>query len=207
MTILSLCDYSGVWSKPYRDAGYEVIQIDLKFGDDVRLLKPKDLPPILGVLAAPPCTVFAVSGARWWKSKSTSELLEGLSLVDACLRIIMTVRPRFWALENPVGRLKEFIGDYVMTFQPCDFGDPYTKLTCLWGNFNTNLPRNPVEPKEGSKMWSLYGGKSTRTKELRSITPPGFAKAFFEANNHEHWHINPNYYSQQTIPFIRSKTI
>lgn len=56
--ILSLCDYSGTWSKPYRDAGYDVIQIDLqRGGQDVRLLqREKD---VHGILAAPPCTCFA----------------------------------------------------------------------------------------------------------------------------------------------------
>jgi hypothetical protein len=49
----------------------------------------------------------------------------------------------------------------------------------LWGNFN--IPeKNRVEPTEGSKLWRLPPGENR--KELRSITPPGFAKAFFEAN-------------------------
>ena len=38
-TIISLCDYSGNWSKPYKDNGFEVIKVDLKFGDDIRLFK------------------------------------------------------------------------------------------------------------------------------------------------------------------------
>jgi hypothetical protein len=67
-------------------------------------------------------------------------------------------------------------------FQPWWYGDPYTKKTGLWGNFNKNLIRNEVEPTEGSKMWLNYGGKSERTKELRSETPVGFARAFFLAN-------------------------
>jgi len=69
-----------------------------------------------------------------------------------------------------------------MYFDPCDFGDPYTKKTALYGNFNTHLKRTPVKPVEGSKMHRLYGGKSEKTKAARSITPEGFARAFFEAN-------------------------
>ena len=96
----------------------------------------------------------------------------------------MCIRDR----ENPVGRLPRLVpelGKPRMYFNPCDYGDPYTKKTGLWGDFNTNLPKNPVEPervcKQGSWVQKL-GGKSERTKELRSMTPPGFAQAFFEAN-------------------------
>ena len=42
--------------------------------------------------------------------------------------------------------------------------------------------KTPVKPTEGSRMHTQYGGKSERTKMLRSQTPPGFALAFFEAN-------------------------
>ena len=69
-----------------------------------------------------------------------------------------------------------------MTFNPCDYGDAYKKRTLLWGNFNTNLKKNPVEPVIPSPLHQKLGGKSAKTKELRSITPPGFARAFFEAN-------------------------
>lgn len=84
-------------------------------------------------------------------------------------------------MENPVGRLVRWIGKPVMIFNPCDYGDPYTKKTCLWGRFNVPVA-NPVEPVEGSKMWARYGGKSEATKAARSETPMGFARAFFEAN-------------------------
>lgn len=179
-TILSLCDYSGAWSRPYRDAGYNVIQVDLKLNGDVRLFRYPGA--VHGILAAPPCTDFAVSGARWWKDKSDEQLVQSLSIVDACIRLATVCDPEWWVLENPVGRLKDYIGDPVMYFDPCDFGDSYTKKTALWGRFNTNLPRTPVEATEGSKMHLQYGGKSERTKELRSITPAGFAQAFFAAN-------------------------
>jgi hypothetical protein len=84
-------------------------------------------------------------------------------------------------MENPVGRLRKYIGEPKMIFNPCDYGDPYTKKTLLWGDF---IPphKNRVEPVEGSKLWRMYGGKSEKTKTMRSITPPGFARAFFEIN-------------------------
>lgn len=107
---------------------------------------------------------------------------EGLSIVDACLRLVVACDPVWWALENPTGKLRRYLGEPTMTFQPCHYGDPYTKQTCLWGDFDTRLPRTDVEPVEGSKMWAQYGGRSERTKNARSVTPAGFARAFFAAN-------------------------
>lgn len=178
MAVLSLCDYTGEWSRPYRDAGYDVRQIDIKHGDDVRMFEA--LPyPVRGVLAAPPCTEFASSGARWWENKGDEALLSALALVDACLRIVVVHRPQWWVLENPIGRLARYLGPPRMTFDPSDYGDPYTKRTCLWGDFAMPLKR-PVEAVEGSKMHRLP--PSDDRAALRSVTPGGFARAFFEAN-------------------------
>ena len=144
---------------------------------DVRTYIPPE--NVYGILAAPPCTDLSGSGARWWKEKGEEKLLEALAIVDACLRIILISSPVFWALENPVGRLVNYLGKPKIYFNPCDYGDSYTKKTCLWGKFN--IPeKNPVEPTEGSKI-HLYPPSENR-QALRSITPPAFAKAFFEAN-------------------------
>jgi len=176
--ILDLCGGTGAWSKPYRDNGYEVKIIDIKRNIDVRIFKKPDY-NVYGILAAPPCTHLASSGARWWEEKGKEALLEALSIVDACLRIIQVTKPHFWALENPVGRLVHYLGKPKMYFHPYEYGDPYTKKTCLWGNFN-KPQKNPVEPTEGSKMHKLPPGEDRSKK--RSITPSGFAEAFYEAN-------------------------
>lgn len=176
-TILSLCDHSGNWCQPYREAGYNVIQVDLDHGQDVRLLElPKE--KIHGILAAPPCTVFASSGARW--PRSDADMLEGLSVVDACLRFVVACKPEWWALENPIGKLVRYLGKPKMYFDPCDYGDTYTKRTALWGEFNTALPVSPVLAVDASKMHRL--SPSPERARLRSLTPMGFARAFMEAN-------------------------
>jgi len=178
MIVLDLCGGTGAWSAPYRVKGYDVRVIDPVTGaGDVRLLDYQGR--VRGILAAPPCTAFANSGARW--PRTEAEILDALSVVDACLRIISVCRPAWWALENPVGKLRRWLGPPAMTFQPCDYGDPYTKRTLLWGRF-TFPATAPVPPAEGSRMWSQYGGRSARTKRERSATPPGFASAFCEAN-------------------------
>ena len=163
----------------YRGSGRDVISLDIQKGADVRLVKVDELPPIHGVLAAPPCTEFAVSGARWWKDKPPELLINALGVLDACLRVIHAVDPAWWALENPVGRISHYIGKATYSFNPCDFGDPYTKKTLLWGRFNHPIKR-PVKPTEGSKMHLLP--PSPERANIRSQTPAGFAKAFFEAN-------------------------
>lgn len=109
-TILSLCDYTGIWSQPYAEAGYRVLRFDIKNGHDVRLLERLN-EPIWGAIFQPPCTEFAGSGARWWQAKGDKALLDGLSVVDACLRQV-AIHPElaWWVLENPVGRLQRYLG-------------------------------------------------------------------------------------------------
>ncbi len=176
--ILDLCGAKGAWSKYYQEAGYDVRVIDILNGQDVRLLEFQKT-GVYGILAAPPCDHLAGSGARWWKSKGEEALLDALSIVDACLRAVILYKPRWWCLENPVGRLSHFLGKPVMTFQPYEYGDPYQKRTCLWGRF-TFPKKNPVEPTEGQKIWKMAPG--SERKAMRSITPSGFARAFYEAN-------------------------
>ena len=91
--ILDLCGGTGAWSAPYKEAGYDVRVIDPRADSgDVRLFKfPKD--KVWGILAAPPCTHLASSGARWFAAKGEGALLESLSIVDACLRIIQMTGP------------------------------------------------------------------------------------------------------------------
>lgn len=178
LTILSLCDHTGNWSKPYRERGYDVVQVDMKAGHDVRLFEA--LPyPVRGILAAPPCTHLASSGARWWAGKGPDALIESMAVVDACMRIILLHRPQWWALENPIGRLRTYLGEPRLMFDPADYGDPYTKRTCIWGDFTAPLMAK-VEATEGSKMWKLP--PSPVRADLRSATPMGFAYAFADAN-------------------------
>ena len=66
-----------------------------------------------------------------------------------------------------------------MMFNPSDYGDPYTKKTLLWGRFSAPA-KHPVIATDGSKMHRLP--PTPERKALRSVTPPGFAQAFFEAN-------------------------
>lgn len=209
--ILSHFDYTGNWAKPWIEAGYPVMLWDLKCEGDILDLHEYGRwingyeKFVYGMLFAPPCTEFAVSGARWWADKDRDHperLLTAIELANMChcLATLVEIFPNlaFWALENPVGRIEtcvpELKGLKRLTFDPCDYGDAYTKKTCLWGEFNPNLPKNQVQPeyveytgKNGrvtkfAPQFGMTGGKSEKTKEIRSATPMGFAYAFYEAN-------------------------
>jgi hypothetical protein len=90
-------------------------------------------------------------------------LLEALSIADACMRIIALHRPKWWALENPIGRLHHYYGDPTLVFDPCDYGDPYTKRTLVWGDFTIPTKR-PVEPVLGSLIRQMPDSKGRQAR-------------------------------------------
>ena len=207
-----MCGGTGSWSRPYKDAGYDVRVITLP-DHDVRevLFHEKGLSPtfrsepplgylipwnkIYGILAAPPCTMFSLARTR---AKKPRDFNEGMETVEACLRIIWEVRKRqtlaFWALENPMGYLRQFLGKPPFTFDPWEFGDPYTKKTDIWGYYNAPKKKfssiEDVMSQEDIKRCSTNSRKLPSISELtgskqsarRAMTPQGFAQAFFRAN-------------------------
>ena len=176
--ILDLCAGTGSWSQPYVKAGYDVRRITLP-ETDVTTYEPP--PEVWGILAAPPCTEFASSGARWWQGKPPGVLRQALRVVIGCLRVIALTQPQWWALEQPMGRLSRYMGPPTMWFDPTDFGDSYTKRTYLWGRFAKPVPLAlSVLPEARSRIHWMPPGPDRAA--LRSITPPAFAMAFFEAN-------------------------
>lgn len=184
--ILDLCGGTGSWSKPYVEAGYDVRVITLPDNDVRKYIPPKS---VWGVLSAPPCTEFSKAKQFHGKGNYRHDFAYGLELVVACIRIIAMVKPQWWALENPNGYLKRWMGEPQYVFEPWEFGDNYQKTTLLWGNFQQ--PERIVTNKpKGLKKFSMlksheiapeYFGVYDRTTR-RSITPKGFANAFFEAN-------------------------
>lgn len=172
-TILSLFDYSGNWSRPYRDNGYEVIQVDILLNSiDVRLLKYLDSRNIHGILACPPCTYFSQA-----RSKPTNdELIIGLSTADAVFRMVQIYKPKFYCIENPYkSRLWHYIGKPKQVINLNWFGYECYKKTGLYGSFN-KVKCNSEHANTNIKQF-----ESIEKKE-RSTTPELFGKAFFEVN-------------------------
>lgn len=197
--VLSLFDVSGVMSQPWRDAGYDVRQFDIdensgggnNLAENVDIMEmarqymeDSGIEDVAVVLAQPPCTHFACSGARWFKEKDLDGRTKSMiDLAQHTFDLIGWLRPEAWMLENPKGRIKTLLGlpDPSLKFDPYNYGDPYTKETHIWGNFNVDLPYANVEPTQGSRMHKM--GSSQQYE--RSVTPEGFAYAFYMANrNH-----------------------
>jgi len=185
--ILDLCGGTGAWSKPYKEAGYDVRLITLP-EHDVRLYKPPE--NVYGILAAPPCTEFSSAKRFHGTGNYTYNILLGLEVVSACCRIILACYPEFWCIENPGrGTLGKWVGKPIFTFSPWQYGDSYQKETSLWGRCAIpviTVSKKPAGLKKFSMLRSkeispAYYGKLPR-QVRRSITPPGFAKAFFKAN-------------------------
>ena len=193
-TILDLCGGTGAWSKPYKEAGYDVRLITLPEQDVRDYIPPEN---VYGILAAPDCTEFSLARNRY--PKISRDFISALSSVDACIRIVWRTKPMFWALENPIGLLSRWLGKFQYRFEPWWFDEPYSKRTALWGVFNIperkyfNYKDNPrafeLDIKAKRRYTSRKDGipsiadiTSGNEKEKRAITPQGFAKAFFEAN-------------------------
>lgn len=210
--ILDLCGGTGGWSRPYDENGYTVYIIthpkfdvfnNTKVGgtitfhgrDDTITIKRED---IYGIFAAPTCTHFSIARTN---AKEPRDLETAMKLVRECLEIIWWAsyddshKLAFWALENPQGLLRRFLGRPYYTFSPEEFGEHYSKKTDLWGWFN--FPKkNKYTLTEDEKLLCSMGlcteypipedyerpDNFTERQIIRSITPPKFAQAFYEAN-------------------------
>lgn len=193
MTAIFLCNRTPIMYQPWLDAGYEVWTVDLGFHADMhsdRLHQiradVRDWWPPLDVAkrcefacAFPPCTDLAVSGARWFASKGLRSLSDAIDTFGACVNLVEWLGvPGF--VENPVSVISSHYRKPDFTFDPCDYGDPYTKKTCLWafGGFQMP-PMTPVPATQGSKMHLMP--PSADRADKRSETPRGFAEAVFRA--------------------------
>ena len=191
-TIISLYDYTGNWSKPYKENGYNVIQVDIKLGIDILNWDYRYIQNVKGILIAQPCINYALSGARHFKQKDLDGRTEhSQKLVAKTKEIIDYFNPEFWVLENPMTRihkLNKWLGNPSFKFNPCDFSgygyenERYNKQTWLFGKFNNPVTKRLEPFQKEFPGFNKLGGKSEKTKELRSITPLGFSYAFFNAN-------------------------
>ncbi|MFA5252531.1 MAG: hypothetical protein WC454_08110, partial [Phycisphaerae bacterium] len=155
---------------------------------DVRTYQPPT--NVYGILAAPPCTEFSFARVTKGRDIRPTDFRSGLEIVNACLKIIQEAIClqwdahnwqgfKFWAMENPKGYLEKFMGEPALEFQACDFGDMWKKPTCIWGKFN--------QPRKFQQRVMTCGDMTDWTNgedraALRAITPPGFARAFYQAN-------------------------
>ena len=169
------CEYSGRVRDAFLAKGHNAMSCDLLPTDVPGPHYQGDVMDIIGdgwdmIIAHPPCTHLAVSGARWFKDKQT-EQAEALEFVRALLGADI---PRI-ALENPVSIISSRIRKPDQVIQPWQFGHGETKATCLWLKGLPKLtPSNIVEGRE-QRVHRMPPGPD-RWKE-RSRTFEGVAAA------------------------------
>ena len=191
--ILDLCGGTGCWSKPYKEAGYDIRVITLPKHDVLTYVPPER---VYGVLAAPPCTCFSIASVSYWKKyDETGQTAKALEIVRRCFDIAAQTNPVFFALENPKGRLRRLLGlDPIYSFYQYEFNGLFYKKTYLWGDFNTMIVKGPVNERplhlQQAKYSDLYDLPDdyvldpdfSKRAAMRSMYPPMFCQAFFEAN-------------------------
>ena len=195
MKVLVACEESQAVTKEFRLLGHEAYSCDIQdcSGDNPEWHIKKDVLEVIKekwdmIIAFPPCTHLAVSGARWFPEKiadgrqqSGIDLFMAIANAD-CEKIV---------IENPVGIMSSKWRKPDQIIQPWMFGDNAKKTTCLWIKGLPNLvPEITDEPKleyhnmpngKRMEMW-MYNIRCTTTKDgarakLASKTFPGIAKA------------------------------
>jgi site-specific DNA-cytosine methylase len=180
MRILIACEESQAVCIAFRKRGFEAYSCDIlpSSGGHPEWHIQGDVIEVLNkgwdaMIAFPPCTHLAVSGARWFVEKKT-EQNEALEFV----RRLMAAGIKFIAIENPVSVISSRIRKPDQIIQPWQFGHGETKTTCLWlKNLPKLIPTNIVEGRE-QRIWKLP--PSPDRAKLRSKTFPGIAEAMAE---------------------------
>lgn len=185
--VLSLFDLTGNMVKPWADAGFDTLCVDIqRDGTDIlRWLPPRREYQI--IFAFPPCTNLSVSGARWFKDKGLAGLGSAIELIERA-RDICEWACAPWMLENPVSTLSTYWRAPDHIFHPHQFAglepaDNYTKKTCLWTGNDFRMPQPfplPDAARPDDRIHKAAPGPLRAN--FRSATPMGFARAVFEAN-------------------------
>ena len=196
--ILVACEESQAVTKEFRRLGADAYSCDIleTSGNNPEWHIKEDVVNILNedwdaIIAFPPCTDLAVSGAAWFEEKRKDGRQQ--KSIDFFM-LFANLDVPFLAIENPVGIMSTIWRKPDQIIQPYDFGHPTTKKTCLWlKNLPKLMPTNTVEPvhyihKSGTKkglkdpFWhyeTLRLPKEERAKQ-RSKTFSGIAQAMAE---------------------------
>lgn len=176
MRVLVACEFSGIVRSHFIAAGHDAWSVDLLESElpgphiradaiQVAYEEPWDL-----MIAHPPCTYLAVSGARWMKDRP-EDIMRALLFVRALLAAPI---PRI-ALENPVSIISSLVAKPTQIIQPWQFGHGEVKATCLWLK---GLPKlTPTDIVDGREPRVHYASPGPDRWKERSRTLPGIAAA------------------------------
>jgi hypothetical protein len=188
MKVLVACEFSGIVREAFAKKGHDVMSCDLLPTEQPGNHYQGDVRDILDegwdlMIAHPPCTHLAVSGARWFKNKQ----VEQKEAIDFFMCLVNAHIERI-AIENPVSIMSTHYRKPDQIIQPWMFGHEATKTTCLWLKHLPILRPTTVVGK--GKRHITKSGKSLpdwynippiegRSK-MRSITFTGIAEAMAE---------------------------
>ena len=132
MKVLIACEFSGIVREAFTKFGHDATSCDLLPSELLGKHYQGDVRDILNdgwdmMIAHPPCTHLAVSGARWFKNKQ-NEQQEALEFV----KMLLEAKINRIALENPISIISSKIRKPDQIIQPWQFGHGETKATCLW---------------------------------------------------------------------------
>ena len=182
MRVLVACEFSGVVRDAFTARGHHAMSVDLLPSEspdgmhvqmDVLQVIAQIHQSIDLMIAFPPCTHLAVSGARWFAEKQ-QEQAEALDFVRKLLEAPI---PRI-ALENPIGVISTRIRKPDQIIQPWQFGHGETKATCLW--LKGLPPLKPTKIVDGRTPRVHHASPGPDRWKERSRTLPGIAAAMAE---------------------------
>lgn len=204
--VISLCDLTGNFVKPWVDAGHRAILVDPQHGvtrggrvTKLAMTIEEALPQLGDIIrhenvafvaGFPPCTDMAVSGARWFETKRQADSMfqaKAVAVAEQC-RTLGRLSGAPWVVENPVSVLRRVFGPASHIFDPCDYtgfepGDNYTKRTCLWTGGGFVMPEPARDPELGPPDDRIHKAPPSADRaNFRSATPMGFARAVYAAN-------------------------
>jgi len=178
MKVLVACEFSGAVRDAFAARGHTAMSCDILPSETPGAHHRGDVRDILGdgwdlMIAHPPCTHLAVSGARWFKDKQ-AEQAEALDFV----RLLLSAPTPRIAIENPISVISSRIRKPDQIIHPWQFGHGETKATCLWlKGLPPLVPTDVVDGRE-ARVHRMPPGPD-RWKE-RSRTFQGIADAMAE---------------------------
>lgn len=195
MKVLVACEESQAVCIEFRKRGHEAYSCDILpcSGGHPEWHYQKDIFEVINMgwdmmISFPPCTHLACSGAAWFEQKrKDGRQQQG---IDFFLALTKTNISK-WAIENPVGIMSTHFRKPNQIINPWQFGDSFSKATCLWlNNMPILLPTqivskgNYIQYESGKRMPEWYAGlyklKPAERAKMRSKTFPGIAKAMAE---------------------------
>ncbi len=174
MKILIACEYSGRVRDAFIKKGHNAISCDILPTESKGPHIQDDIFNILDdnwdmMIAFPPCTHLAISGARWFKEKIKDGRQQ--NGINFFMRLINADIPKI-AIENPIGIMSTYYRKPDQIIQPWQFGHGETKATCLWLKGLSKIQSTNIVNGREAKIHKMWG-----KEKKRSLTYQGIANA------------------------------